>query len=107
MKNITLSMLVFVLIAVTSQVNAQTATKKEIKKEVKVAEDNGVKTLTISTTINGETSIEVYQGAEADAKIAALKKHKSGTTKTMIIGEDGKQHLKVEKKIVITEELEE
>lgn len=106
MKNITLCLTVFILIAVSSQVNAQKATQKEIKKEVKVEDENGVKTLTIETTEDGKTTSEVYTGDEADRKIAELKTQKTGTTKTMVIGDDGKQHLKVEKKIVITEEIE-
>ena len=106
MKNITLSMIVFALIAISSHANAQTATEKEIKKEIKVEDNNGIKTLTISTTEDGNTTTEVFEGAEADKKIAEFKTYKTGTTKTMIIGDDGKQHLKVEKQIVITEEIE-
>lgn len=104
MKNITLSMIVFALIAISSQANAQT--EKEIRKEIKVEDNNGIKTLTISTTEDGKTNTEVFEGAEADKKIAEFKTYKTGTTKTMIIGDDGQQHLKVEKQIVITEEIE-
>lgn len=106
MKNITLCLTVFILIAVSSQVNAQTAVKKEIKKEIKVEDKNGVQTLTIETTEDGKTTSEVYTGDEADKKIAEFKTQKTGTTKTMVIGDDGKQHLKVEKRIVISEKIE-
>ena len=102
MKKITLCIAAFALMAITTQVNAQTETKKEIRKEVNVEEVNGEKVLTISTTENGNTKKEIFKGAEADKKMAELKQHKSGTTKTMVIGEDGKKHLKVEKKVVIT-----
>ena len=105
MKNITLCLTVFILIAVSSQVNAQKTVKKEIKKEVKVEDKNGIKTLTIETTEDGKTTSEVYTGDEADKKIEELKNQKTGTTKTMVIGDDGKQHLKVEKRIVIAEEI--
>ncbi len=104
MKKITLSIAAFALIVVSNQVSAQTEVKKEIKKEVNIEEVNGEKVLTIKTTENGKMTKEVYMGADADAKIEELHKHKSGTTKTMVIGEDGKKHLKVEKKVIITEE---
>jgi hypothetical protein len=105
MKNITLCLTVFILIAVSSQANAQITTK-ELRKEVKVLNENGIKTLTIETTEDGKTNSEIYTGTEADKKITEIEKQKTGTTKTMVIGNDGKQHLKVEKKIVISESIE-
>ena len=106
MKKITLCIAAFILIAVSNQTFAQKKVKKEIKKEVNLEENNGVKTLTIKTTENGVTKKEVFKGAEADKKIAELKKEKSGTTKTVVIGEDGQKRMKVEQKIIIKEEKE-
>ncbi|MCB0401792.1 MAG: hypothetical protein KDD41_06895, partial [Flavobacteriales bacterium] len=84
----------------------QTQQEKQVKKEVQLEDENGVKTLTIKTTSDGNVTTEVYTGAEADAKIAEFEQVKSGTTKTMFIGDDGKQHLKVETKIVTREEID-
>ncbi len=47
---------------------------------------------------------ESYSGDEANAKIAELEKHKSGTTKTVTVGADGNQKIKIEKKVIIKEE---
>jgi len=107
MKKFTLCLTVFALVVITSQASAQTTTKKETRKEIKIEDEDGDKTLTIETTENGKTTKEVFIGADADKKIAELEKEQSGTTKTMFIGEDGKQHLKVEQRIVIKEEIEE
>ena len=104
MKKITLTIAILALVAISNESFAQS---HEVRKEVNMEEENGVKTLTIKTTTNGNTSTEVYTGSEADAKIAELEKEKSGTTKTMVIGDDGKQHMKVEKRVVIKEEIEE
>jgi outer membrane protease len=74
MKRTLILMLAFVALA-TSQTYAQEkqVVKKETRKEVQVKEDNGVKTLTIRTNENGNETVEVYQGAEADKKIAELE----------------------------------
>lgn len=108
MKKITLTIAAFILIAVSNQTMAQKqVVKKEIKKEVSIEEKNGVKILTIATTDeNGVTKKEVFKGAEADKKIAELKKEESGTTKTVVISDDGTKHMKVEKKVVKTKEVE-
>lgn len=106
MKKITLGLTIFALIVITSQASAQTEITKEIRKEVTIEDKNGVKTLSIETTENGRSTSEIYTGAEADKKIAELEKQQSGTTKTMVIDDNGEQQLKIEKKIVIKEELE-
>lgn len=105
MKKLTLCIAAIGLMAFTHQAAAQTA--KQVKKEVSVEDENGVKVLTITTTTDGQTQTEVYKGADADAKMKEFADEKSGTTKTMVIGEDGQQHLKVEKKVVVKEEEEE
>lgn len=46
--------------------------KKEIRKEIRMEDNDGVKTLTIITDDNGVISEEVFVGAEADAKLAEL-----------------------------------
>lgn len=45
-------------------------TKEEIRKEVRMEEENGVKTLHIITTVNGVTTEEVITGDAADARLA-------------------------------------
>lgn len=105
MKKLTVIVAAFLIAVCANETKAQTS--KEVRKEVNVEDHNGVKTLTIKTTTNGNTVTEVYEGAEADAKIEAFEDEKSGTTKTIVIGDDGKQHLKVEKRVVIKEETDE
>lgn len=97
-----LSLLAITLVATFSISMAQT--KQEVRKEVNLEDENGVKVLTITTTQNGNTTTEVYKGAEADEKIKEFAEEKSGTTKTIVVGDDGKQHMKVETKVVIKEE---
>ncbi|MDG1333315.1 MAG: hypothetical protein P8P74_13350 [Crocinitomicaceae bacterium] len=46
--------------------------KKEIRKEVRMEDNDGVKTLTIITDDNGVISEEVFTGEAADAKLAEL-----------------------------------
>lgn len=46
---------------------------KSVRKEVRMEENNGVKTLTISTDENGKKTEEVYTGEEADKKLAELQ----------------------------------
>ncbi len=46
------------------------AQSEEIRKEVRMEEENGVKTLYITTTTKGVTTEEVFTGAAADAKLA-------------------------------------
>ncbi|MDX2359413.1 MAG: hypothetical protein QNK23_01310 [Crocinitomicaceae bacterium] len=53
--------------ALTSSIFAQNV---ELKKEVRMEEENGVKTLTILTTENGNVTEEVYTGQEAETKLA-------------------------------------
>lgn len=44
-----------------------------VRKEVRMEETNGVKTLTITTDENGKKTEEVYTGEEADKKLAELQ----------------------------------
>jgi biopolymer transport protein ExbD len=101
MKKITLTVALFVLFSMLNTITAQEKVKKEVKKEVNVEKVNGEKVLTIKTTEDGKTTTQVYKGEEANKKMEELSKHKSGTTKTMVVGEDGKKHMKVEKKVII------
>eukprot|EP01006_Ploeotia_vitrea_P005403 TRINITY_DN117312_c0_g1_i1.p1 TRINITY_DN117312_c0_g1~~TRINITY_DN117312_c0_g1_i1.p1 ORF type:complete len:174 (+),score=24.99 TRINITY_DN117312_c0_g1_i1:26-547(+) len=47
--------------------------KKEIRKEIRMEEENGEKVLHVSTTENGKTTEEVYKGAEAEAKLKEIE----------------------------------
>lgn len=106
MKKITFIACLLALTSTINEAKAQSKQSKEVKMEVNVEETNGEKVLTINTTDGNSTKTEVYRGAEADAKLAELEKKKSGTTKTMVIGEDGKKHLKVEKRVVVKETID-
>lgn len=107
MKKITLSVFAIALFAFTNATFAQSNEHKEIRKEVNLEEENGVKTLTIKTTTDGNTTTEIYTGKDADTKLAEMNNEKSEVKKTVIIGDDGTQQLKIEKKVVIREEIEE
>jgi hypothetical protein len=88
---------------VVAQEEGRTIEKKElktIKKEVKVEEKNGVKTLTISTDENGNKSEQIYVGEEADKKLAELNEgavREEGEVKKEVKMEeiDGKKKLTI------------
>lgn len=48
-------------------------TKNKVEKEIRVEEENGVKTVTIVTTTNGVKKEEIYTGEEAEMKLKELK----------------------------------
>ncbi len=52
---------------------AQDKTVNEIKKEIRVENENGQKTVEITTTENGKVTKEVYTGEDADKKLAELE----------------------------------
>jgi hypothetical protein len=58
-------------------VKAESTGRKEIRKEVKMIEENGEKTLTIGTTENGITKEEIFKGAAADKKMTELEKEEA------------------------------
>ena len=58
--------------------------KKEVRKEVKMEDLNGEKTLTISTSENGKLTEEVYKGPEAEKKLKEME----GSMKSEEITED-------------------
>lgn len=61
------------LMAFGSQAQQVKEVKKEIRKEVNLQEENGEKTLTITTTENGKVTEEVYKGEAAEAKLAEFE----------------------------------
>jgi Na+-translocating ferredoxin:NAD+ oxidoreductase RnfG subunit len=112
MKKISLTLALIALLSFANTATAQEKVKKEVtkevkkevKKEVNVEKVNGEKVLTIKTTEDGKTTTQVYKGEEADKKLEELSQHKSETKKTTVIGEDGKKHTKIEKKVIIKKE---
>jgi hypothetical protein len=104
---------------------AQEGSKKEIKKEVNVVQQNGEKVMTVKTTENGKTTTEIFKGAEADKKMKEMENEtahhqkeasknpnktiivqketvdmkdskKSGMTKEIKVeGKDGEKHLTI------------
>lgn len=64
--------------------------QEELRKEVRLEDENGVKTLYITTTSNGTTVEEVYTGEQAEAKLAELmegRKGDEGVTKEVEVTE--------------------
>ena len=76
MKTLTLTITALVLSAgLFAQEKERKIEKEEvrsIKKEVRMEEENGQKTLTIITSENGQETKEVYQGDAADKKLEEL-----------------------------------
>lgn len=101
MKKLIVTTLIFASALIFSnEIAAQTATSKEVKKEVNLEENNGEKVLTIKTTENGKTTTEVFKGEEADTKLTEMKNEKSETKKTIKMDGNSNKALLVEKKIV-------
>lgn len=74
MKRSILLLMAFTVISIgQSLAQEKQVVKKEIRKEVKMEEEKGVKTLTIRTTENGTESVEVYKGEEAEKKLTELE----------------------------------
>lgn len=51
--------------------NAKTLSEENV--EVEVTEENGVKTVTLTSMENGEKKVEVFEGAAAEAKLKELE----------------------------------
>ena len=103
MKKIAVTLSLFAFGFAFNQVNAQTEKKQEIRKEVKVTEENGEKVMTIVTTENGKTKTETYKGAEADKKLKEMEAEHSeeGTKTTVKVDANGKPiEKRVEKRVI-------
>lgn len=109
MKKITtiISAIAFLTILVGTASAQSSATTMKVNKDVTVEDKNGEKVLTISTTENGKLTQEVYKGAEADAKLKELDAEKASSNQAARTETNGKKAMKVEKKIVRKEEVEE
>jgi hypothetical protein len=74
MKRSFLLLIAFTIIFIgQSHAQEKQVVKKEIRKEVKLEEEKGVKTLTIRTSENGTESVEVYKGEEAEKKLTEFE----------------------------------
>ncbi len=67
---------------------------EEVKKEIEVTEEDGVKTVTIITSTSGKMRKEVYTGEEADAKLKELENAEKG-------------HVEIQERKVVKKEIEE
>jgi len=63
----------------------------DVVKTINMEDINGVKTLTVSTTIGGKTTTETYAGEEADKKLKELENEQPKTEK----GKTVKQTIRV------------
>lgn len=61
------------LMVTTACAQEKESDKREIRKEVEMTNENGVKKLVIKTEENGTVTEEVYEGDEADKKLAELQ----------------------------------
>lgn len=102
MKYTTLAILMLCFLF-QSNVQAQTTEKQEIKKEIKVTQENGITTLIILTTENGKTRTETYKGADADALLEEMEKgmpKESGTKSSVKVYPDGRKEIRVEQHVI-------
>ena len=63
----------------------------DVVKTINMEDINGVKTLTVSTTIGGKTTTETFTGVDADKKLKELEKEQPATEK----GKKVKQTIRV------------
>lgn len=56
-----------------AELSGTSAQREETTKEVEIIEENGVKIVTITTTVNGQVSQEVYTGEDAERKIEEME----------------------------------
>ena len=74
--------------------------KKEIRKEVNLKEENGEKTLVITTTENGVLTEEVYKGEAAEAKMAEFETKEGEVREEVnVIENNGEKTLTVTKTV--------
>lgn len=66
------------LTVMAQETEVKKAEAKKIRKEVKLEENNGIKTLTVITEDDGKVAKEVYTGAEADQKLKELEDADAG-----------------------------
>ncbi|MBL1280898.1 MAG: hypothetical protein COA33_011525 [Fluviicola sp.] len=88
------------VVAVSNTSFSQEKKEKEIRKEVRMEEENGKKTLTIITTEDGKVTEEIFEGEAADAKLAELQagtdmKFKEERQEIKLEDVDGKKKLTI------------
>lgn len=66
---------------------------EQVKEEITVEDKNGVRTLSINRTINGETKTEVFVGEEADKRLKEMNitPPKTGQPKMIVTPEEIKE----------------
>lgn len=64
---------IFVVLTAMSFAQQTEVKKREVRKEVEMTDENGVKKLVIKTEEDGKVTEEVYMGEEADKKLAELQ----------------------------------
>lgn len=98
MKKITLLIATVALFAATSELSAQTEQKNDVKTEMILDDNNGVKVLTIITTDDkNNISTEQYKGKDAETKLAEIEKA-GAITKTEFVDTDGTARVRIEQK---------
>ena len=75
--------------ATLAELSGESAQREETTKEVEIIEENGERSVVITTTINGQKSQEIYTGEDADRKIEEMELEVTEDTE-----EDGKLIIK-------------
>ncbi|MCB0401793.1 MAG: hypothetical protein KDD41_06900 [Flavobacteriales bacterium] len=65
--------------------------------DITLVEENGVKTLTIKTTVDGKETVETFNGKDADEKLHSMEMN-GGFTKTEVVAADGTLQIKIQLK---------
>ena len=76
MKKVTIILAcLFVTVIAGNSIAQEKKEKHEIRKEVRMEDENGKKVLTIITTENGKVTEEVYEGSAADEKLKEFQRN--------------------------------
>lgn len=108
MKRIILFAAIFTAAFSAGAQTEKTEAKKQVTKDIKIEENNGVKTMTITTVSDGKTTQEIYSGADVDLKLAEMEKSmklspattsENTTENVEVIVEDGVKTVKIKKNV--------
>lgn len=89
--------------SVFSQVETEKKNEVKVEREVKVTEENGIKTVEVTTIEpNGEVRYESFTGAAADKKLAEIRKEEAQAGAKVQRTEERKKVMKTEKSVEST-----
>lgn len=84
------TLLTIIAVALLSVAYSQTNNTKDIT----LIEENGVKTLTIKTLVDGKETVETFNGKDAEEQLHSMEIN-GGFTKTEVVAPDGTLQIKI------------